>query len=600
MAKLKGNLFFYFFFITTIIVAQTSVDSLKVFEKLKFSYYATAEINGEALQSVSWKEYPGKKTTDTFFSNSKTLTPQKRGFWFTPDIFDFNSFKADSIKVFSAVKYEIKDKLNIFLPLNKKTNAFTNSNAEYIYKHIAFVNDSKLGKVASFNGTSSYIDLRSGKDDIFEELTISAWIKPKSVAGIQSIVGKGKVFSAKIFDGNLIFTTPSIKDHSSKSESITKNVWSHIAYVYLPNNEIDFYVNGNKVSTIKASGINQTNHSILIGSNIWGENYKGLMSNFALWQRALSDDEIKQVYTSGIPIVNNDSNVLLIFILIGVGVLLLVLTLYLSIKKKRHVKTLNSTNYEALKRTSFESKATTLKPVNYSIVCLGGFRVTNSVGENITHKFSPKRTELLLCLILFTLKEDGITSKKMGEVLWPGFSAAQAKNNRSTQIKEIRNIFKELKGISVVYEDKKWKIFADEPYRIDLFHLKKLLPNLFSYNKKEHEMGDIWECLSILKHGQLLPNFNMDWIDIFKSKFDNFILEYLTPFLVNEKINDDKKMELCEVILIIDALHEEAVNIKVNLLIKQGKHMSAQKVSEHFYKLYEQYYGEPYSRKVTN
>ncbi|MBD0836283.1 LamG domain-containing protein [Aestuariibaculum suncheonense] len=586
------KLFVSFYVISALASAQVSIDSLKAFGSLDISYYATAEINGKVLENVNWKEYSGKITTGPFKSSFKTLSPQKRGFWFTPDIFDFNSFKADSLKVFNAVKYDLKDKLKIYLPLKNEVDNLLTTNDDFIYNDVVFESDSKFGKAAHFNGTSSYIDLRSGKDDVFEELTIAAWVKPTQIRDKHSIIGKGKVFSAKIVDGYLQFTTPSIKDHFSEHNKINEQEWSHVAFVYLPNNELNFFINGNLVSTIKSSGINQTDHSLVVGTNLWGEHYQGFIRDLAIWQRPLSDDEIKQIFNSGILLESKTSSFLTMAILVMLGGTLIGFLIIKYIRTKSVNKGVNNTTLE-----------TSLLKVNgagIAIRLLGGFRVVNKDGADITHKFPPKRRELIICLLLFTLKEDGITSKKMGQLLWPSFSNAQVKNNRSTQVKEIRNILEELDGIEVIYSDKKWRVILNNSSKIDLFHLNERLPHIFTSHKIKYDYSSLKEILAILNLGILLPNFDEEWIDSFKSKFDDFILEFLTPCLSDEHIYSDIKLQVCDVILNIDALHEEAVDFKVKLLMKQGKHMSAQKVSEQFYKLYEQFYGQQYSKDILN
>ena len=236
---------------------------------------------------------------------------------------------------------------------------------------------------------------------------------------------------------------------------------------------------------------------------------------------------------------------------------------------------------------------------DYTIHCLGGFKVYNSKREDITHKLSPKRRELLICLILFTLREGGITSKKMGQILWPGFSPARVKNNRSTQIKEIRSIFKDLPNIEIEYSDKKWKLKMDNVNTLDLLELQYMVPNLFKHTQHGVDtIDDVKKLLAIVNLGVLFPNLDADWIDPFKARYDVSILEILSSYLERNDLEGDFLIEIIDAILVIDPLHEDAVKTKIEVLIRQGKHMSAQKVIEQFKKLYEQFYGEPYLKEL--
>ena len=572
--------------------SQEPIDSLKTVpvELLDHRYTASAEINGEPLKEVSWIELPGKVTTGVFSSNTNKLTPQKRGFWFSPDIFNFNSYKEDIPKIFRAYKYDLKEKLKIYMPLEGHINNLATSDNLEVSNDITFFEDQEHGTVAYFNGASSYIDLRDESNVAFNELTISVWLKPDKVNGIFSIIGKGEVFSAKIHKGVLQFTTPGIKDHFGSKRVVEPNVWTHVAFVYLPNKEMYFYVNGELVYKSIASRIEQTNHSMLVGTNLWGENYIGFMSNLAVWQRALSDDEVKEIYVKGIEIDEESSNVFLIIAF--VVVLIFVLFMIFMRAKSRVRKTANAPQKHSV--IISDSIGT-----DYTIHCLGGFKVYNSKREDITHKLSPKRRELLLCLILFTLREGGITSKKMGQILWPGFSPARVKNNRSTQIKEIRSIFNDQPDIEIVYSDKKWRLKTDGINTLDLFKLQYMVPNLFRYNQHGvNTVEDVKKLLSIVNLGVLLPNFDVDWVDPFKARYDSFILEILTPYLEKNDVEDDFLIEIIDAILVIDPLHEDAVKTKIEVLIRQGKHMSAQKVTEQFKKLYEQFYREPYLKEL--
>ncbi|MBJ6369779.1 LamG domain-containing protein [Snuella sedimenti] len=569
---------------------QTSIDTLQT-NLDTTTYTVTAEINGEPLRDVSWKELPGKVTTGIFNSTSEILTPQKRGFWFSPDIFNFNDFNNNKPKIFRAFKYDIKEKLKVYMPLNGTVNNLISLEDVKAYSDIAFSKDEQFGKVAIFNGVSSYIDLRNEKDIVFNELTIAAWVKPATTVGRLSIVGKGKVFSAKISNGHLQFTTPGIKDHFSDRVAVKAGVWTHVAFVYLPSNELCFYVNGELVYKIIASRIEQTNHSILVGTNLWGENYEGLMANLGMWQRALSDNEIKQIYSVGVSVENEELHILPLIVL---GIVVCFLIVFLSVKNRKRASPRRVIKYNKIEL----ELSTGVLATHYTIQCLGGFKVLNSKREDITHKFSPKRRELLLCLILYTLREGGITSKKMGQILWPGFSSARVKNNRSTQIKEIRKVFVEEPDLEIVYSDKKWKLEIGKSSAIDLFELQKNLPNLFNSKQDVNVLGDIHNILPIVNSGVLLPNFDVDWIDPFKARYDSFILEILTPYLSKNNLDDTYLIEIIDAILIIDPLHEDAVKSKIEILIRQGKHMSAQKVTEHFKRLYEQFYEEPYLKEL--
>ncbi|UNZ00259.1 hypothetical protein MQE36_07945 [Zhouia spongiae] len=548
-------------------------------------------INGEPLVDVGWKEH-NLKTTGVFTAIAAKLSPQKRGFWFSPDIFNFDDYHIDEPKVFTAYKYNLTEKLTFFLPFKKTVDNEIATGQVAAGKDVEFVKDHQRGNVAYFNGNTSYIDFRADNDENFKEITIAAWVKPEDVSDSHSIIGKGEVFSAKIYQGRMMFTTPGIKDHQTSEKIVKPNEWNHLAFVYLPNSKMYFYLNGEQVYETKASIIEQSDHSILIGSNLWGQNYKGAMSEFALWTRALSNEEIMQVYTDGITWENKGSGTYyILYVAIAVFGLGLLLFLYHRSKK---LKSKQGTVAEP--KVMIPVKKVAVK--SFDVQLLGGFRIFDKQKEEITHKFSPKRKELLILLIFYTLKENGITSKKMGEILWPSFSPSSIKNNRSTQIKEIRKVFETYHmDISIVYEDKKWKIVFGGNITVDLERLNQYVSFLLRTRKSELSIEYLPEVINTVNSGSMLPNMEIEWLDDFKARYDNSILEVLTLYLEDDKsqVADDVLIDIANAILVIDPLHERAVKEKIELLIKQGKHMSAKKVAANFKKLYESFYKQEYA-----
>lgn len=564
------------------------VDSLN-----KVSYHkVNAIINELPLENVNWKELSKVYTTGEFISTSNQLSPKKRGFWFSPDVFNFSANNLQGAKVFKAFKYDLKEKLRISISYNE--NAYnTMSNDDVLTGNDLVVGYDKVrGKTASFNGKTSYIDVKTATEIHFKELSITAWIKPKTIEGALSIVGKGEVFSAKINNGYLQFTSPKIKDHFTKKIVVKPNEWIHIAYVYIPNDKMFFYVNGKLIEEQKAFEIDQTNHSVLIGTNLWGENYHGLMSDFNMWTRALSDDEVNEVYKGGL-VSNGEVYSGYAVTLWTVGILLiLIVGLILSKAVWGKKKLLNDR-----KSVHHDSYATS-GPMQYHVQCLGGFKILSKDFEDISHKFSPKRRELFLLILLYTLREGGITSKKLGAILWPNFSPSNVKNNRSTQIREIRNIFENYLNLDIVYSDKKWKVMLGEDVKVDIVALQKMMDNIFRNKSKvtENAMPNI---VQLINQGTLLPNIEVDWLDELKGQYGNVVLDSLIPFLeTKETLSKNLLLDLSNAILIVDPLHEQALKVKLEVLTAQGKHMSVKKEIENFMKLYEKFYREPYSEKL--
>ncbi|MGY5851163.1 LamG domain-containing protein [Salegentibacter sp. F14] len=546
-------------------------------------YKAVVLFNGEELNNIGWKEYPGLETCGIFRTQDSTLTPQKRGFMFSPDIYNFTdkNTRINGPKIFRAYKYELKEKLRYSLPLEEEVINLAHPEDKSTHTDLEFIKDPHKGLVADFNGVSSYIDIRSVPEGELEELSISAWIKPSEVSGSYSLIGKGEAFSAKIFNGRLRFTTPGIKDHTTSKPIIKPDVWSHIALVYIPGKELYFYLNGELIESVPASDIEQTDHALLIGTNLWGQYYAGLLSELNIWDRALNDQEIKEVYQS-MNTSAKEENPWLMWIPIS---LLFVVPILLLGKKWFNKNGINKKVYvpDPLPHTN-----------KNSLILLNGFKVWNNRGEDMTYKFSPKRKELIILILIYTIKEGGISSKKMSEILWPGFTSQSKKNNRSTQIKEIRKIFEDNLSIEIGFKDKKWQILKGPEVSIDIFKLQELAPHFLSAEPTElKNKPSLLEFSRIVARGPLLPQMEYEWLDQLKSEYNNAILDLLTPHLESSpNYSTSELLDIINAILVIDPLFETAIKRKVECLLKEGRHMSARKVIENYKRQYEILYNE--------
>ncbi|PKD18808.1 hypothetical protein APR41_17525 [Salegentibacter salinarum] len=552
-------------------------------------YRAEVSYNNEELKNVRWKEFPHLETCGIFRTSDSTLSPQKRGFMFSPDIYNFTdkNTRISGPKTFRAIKYELEERLRYSLPLEDEIVNLVNQADKSTPTDIEFVKDIYRDKsVSIFNGTSSYIDIRSKPEEWLEEISISAWVKPDEVDGSFSLIGKGEAFSAKIYFGRLQFTTTGIKDHTTSKRVIEKGEWSHVAFVYVPKQKLYFYVDGNLVEEIAASDIRQTDHALLIGTNLWGQYYSGLMSDLKIWDRALSDDEIKSVFIDK-PNEGHDvfsSGKWLYFT--GLIMILAISAFFIYQRKPKKPKEA-PTPVETLQPSVIKENVK-----QNGINLLNGFKIWNKKGEDITSKLPPKRRELLILVLLFTLRDGGITSKKLSDILWPGFPSENKKNNRSTQIKELRKTLGEQLDAEIVFEDKKWQLQISETGRVDLFILNTILPDFWSSEKKILSELQAIEFAGIVSKGPLLPQVEVEWLDAIKAEYNSRVLDLLTPFLENKDLNSTQKIEIIEAILVVDPLFEPAVRKKVSCLLQQEKYGSAKKTVENYKKLYESYYNE--------
>lgn len=552
-------------------------------------YRAKIILGNKELNEIGWKEFPHLETGGFFRTSDSTLSPQKRGYMFSPDIYNFTdkNTKISGPKLFRAIKYELDEKLRYFLPLDGKIANLVNDKDRCTSTSIEFKENIINGKsVGVFNGTSSYIDIRSRPEERLEEISISAWIKPNEIDGSFSLIGKGEAFSAKIYYGRLRFTTTGIKDHTTSNRVIEKGEWSHVAFVYVPKQKLYLYVNGDLVEEIIASDIRQTEHALLIGTNLWGQYYSGLMSDVKIWDRALSDDEIETIFLTTSD--KDSKNLFRVnWYYIAAFIIFLLISIYIIYRKR----IFNQQEFRApLEITKHPLKEESIR-VN-SINLLNEFKVWNKNGEDITSKLPPKRRELLLLILLFTLRNGGITSKKLSDILWPGFPSENKKNNRSTQVKELRKTLGKQLDAKILFENKKWQFQFSETGKGDVFILNNVLPDFWDPENKIHSDVQAVQFARIVSKGPLLPQIEVEWLDTIKAEYNSRVLDLLTPFLESEALDNSRIIEIIEAILVVDPLFEPAVRKKVSCFLQQEKYGSAKKTVENYKKLYESYYDE--------
>lgn len=165
--------------------------------------------------------------------------------------------------------------------------------------------EGKIGGARYFNGENDRIELGKQIPDS-ERFSVSAWVK------YEGTPGRGAIFSD--FDGknanDLMFsiaTMESIHIRADKSGDklravvpLTKPLtteWHHIVWT-LNSRESLLYVDGGKVGEYREKGCNKGYHNAFIGyGNIGGgwSHFHGAIDEFMIWDRALDEDEVKEL-----------------------------------------------------------------------------------------------------------------------------------------------------------------------------------------------------------------------------------------------------------------------------------------------------------------
>ncbi|MGM9550824.1 MAG: stalk domain-containing protein [Clostridia bacterium] len=160
------------------------------------------------------------------------------------------------------------------------------------------------------NGKGSFVSLDTGITEYLSDCTISAWINLREVKGWQRVFDFGSNTSSYMFltpqssDGTVKFATKTLATGKEQeiltNTVIESNKWYHIA-VTLSGDTGIIYINGEEAGrseTITSNpsdlGFTSANY---IGKSQWNDPYfDGIIDDFRVYNRALTADEIKDLY----------------------------------------------------------------------------------------------------------------------------------------------------------------------------------------------------------------------------------------------------------------------------------------------------------------
>ncbi len=149
---------------------------------------------------------------------------------------------------------------------------------------------------AEFNGSSDYIQL----DNAFSHTnhTIAAWVYANNTSAYKSIFTAWDTLSDGIRfalrDDEIVIYT--INGTNVLAFGLNVNKWSYVVASY-DGSTMKLFIDGSQISTnsISTTISNSTNATIASRSDNYGDKFNGNLANVAIWNRALSSDEINSV-----------------------------------------------------------------------------------------------------------------------------------------------------------------------------------------------------------------------------------------------------------------------------------------------------------------
>jgi|GEM_PF-6976691 len=198
----------------------------------------------------------------------------------------------------------LTDGLVAYFPFNGNANdeSKNGNNGEV---HNATLTSDRFGNPSSafyFNGSSSYISIPSSQSLMLtENMTFSFWMKRMSVGGMLLCKGDGEgAYSIGLAnDGRMGFNRQNITTMALSSTVSPENAWVHVVITMMSGKSC-IYFDGKLNIVGKAVTLGTGTGELTLGkiNSGWPSYYGGSLDDMRIYNRALSSDEVVQLYNA--------------------------------------------------------------------------------------------------------------------------------------------------------------------------------------------------------------------------------------------------------------------------------------------------------------
>lgn len=222
-----------------------------------------------------------------------------------------------------------------------------------------------------------------------------------------------------------------------------------------------------------------------------------------------------------------------------------------------------------------------------SIYLFGAFSAFDRKNRDISYLFTDKLRELT-CLLLWYHKQGGLSSKRIGTILWGDKPADKIKNSRSVIMNHLRKVLEELDGIELEYTDGFYHFVIKQSFYCDYLTCSHLV---FTESYTEQSL------LGILRRGKFLQTQSQPSLDQFKSETERILTPVIQRMMQRTYENSELKLTLylADAMFHIDPYHIESFSYKMKALNRLGKVYEAQEVSRAFHEEYIKAFGEDFT-----
>lgn len=203
-----------------------------------------------------------------------------------------------------------------------------------------------------------------------------------------------------------------------------------------------------------------------------------------------------------------------------------------------------------------------------SICLLGGLSIIDTEGKDITAEFTPVVRQLLLLILMnSSVKSVGVTSEVLDDTLWYGMERKQAANNRNVNIRKLRLKLDKVWNVELTGRNGYWFFDLEDLSCCDYIEAVQLLKDVLA---KPDDREKLIRLLSLVMNGPLLPDNDFEWLDDYKGRYTNMIVENLVKIQHFWDDDYDMSIMIARAMRVQDIIDEEAIRIYCRALHRKG------------------------------
>jgi hypothetical protein len=168
----------------------------------------------------------------------------------------------------------------------------------------------RFGDAIRLNGEDQFVEITSGDEADFDfeggDMSISAWFTVDAFdTSWQALIAKGESDRWRLHrrgDGNVMaFTGGNAGDTADAGPAVDDGEWHHVAAIAIAGENTRLYIDGALAAESTPSTLGNNDMNVMIGENPDARNreWEGFIDDVAIWGRALTDEEIGQIWSDG-------------------------------------------------------------------------------------------------------------------------------------------------------------------------------------------------------------------------------------------------------------------------------------------------------------